>query len=152
MLEVCATALYSRDMLYHWTNNGAKYRLLVHVVWCPKYRRAVLVDEIAERLREIMLDVAAKNGWQIQALEIMPNHVHALVSYPPEHSAHFIANQFKGISSRLLRQEYRSLRSRLPTLWSRSYFASSVDVDERAITEYIDTQYERPIKRAKAAV
>lgn len=148
---ICGSTVYSQRVREHWTNNGAKYHLLVHVVWCPKYRRKVLTGEVAERLQQIMHEVADKNGWQINALEIVPDHVHVLVQHPPDHSAHFIANQFKGISSRVLRQEFQILRSRLPTLWSRSYFASSVGMDEQMIQGYIETQYERPWSKPKAA-
>lgn len=131
---------------YH-TSAGAKYYLTAHLVWCPKYRRPVLGGEIGARLKEIILSIAAEKNWDILSLEVLPDHVHLLVSYDPKSSISHVVNQFKGRSSRLLRESYPHLESRLPTLWSRSYFASSVGVNEEIIKEYIDTQYERPWRK-----
>lgn len=131
---------------YH-TNAGAKYKLTAHLVWCPKYRRPVLTGEINTRLKNLIQEIAQEKEWEILSLEVLPDHVHLLVSYDPKASVSYLANQFKGRTSRVLRNEYPSLRSRLPTLWSRSYFASSVGVDEQVVREYIDTQYERPWRR-----
>jgi putative transposase len=59
-----------------------------------------------------------------------------------------LANQFKGMTSRVLRQEFPALRSKLPTLWSRSYFAATVgNVSAATIKRYIDTQWERPWRK-----
>ncbi|GAA1397936.1 IS200/IS605 family transposase [Catellatospora coxensis] len=66
-------------------------------------------------------------GWEIVALEVMPDHVHLFVKHHPKDSASYVANRFKGFSSRILREEFLHLRSKLPTLWSSSHFAASVD-------------------------
>lgn len=127
--------------------DGAVHSLGYHVVWCPKYRKPVLVDAVADRLRELLEAKAGERGWMIEALEIMPDHVHVFVRCPPAVPPSRIANQFKGFTSRVLRSEFRHLRSRLPTLWSKSFFVASVGrVSEDAIRRYIDEQSTRPIK------
>lgn len=131
---------------YH-TSAGAKYRLTAHLVWCPKYRRPVLTPGVIARLRELVDEVAEEKGWEVLALEVMPDHVHLLMSYHPKSSVSYVMNQIKGRTSRVLRGEFPHLKSRLPTLWSRSYFASSVGINEDTIKEYIDTQYERPWRK-----
>ena len=106
-------------------NAGATFSLRYHLVWCPKYRRPVLTPHDA-RLKEIIAEVASEAGMIIHALEIMPDHVHLLVEADPTLAVAEIVNRFKGRFSRLMRTEFPALRSRLPTLWSRSYYAGSV--------------------------
>ena len=130
---------------------GGVYDLGLHVVWCPKYRRQVLSGQAGIRLRELIDAKAAEHGWRIVACEIMPGHVHLFARTTPKDSPAFAASQFKGSASRALRQEFPHLRSRLPTLWSRSYFAASVGaVPAAAVQRYIDTQYERPWRKENA--
>src|SRR5262245_48108483 len=101
-------------------NAGAVFSLKYHLVWCPKYRRPVLVDEIERRLRELIAEKSDELGMTIHALEVMPDHVHLFVESDPTRCVAEIVNRMKGYSSRVLRGEFPSLRSRLPTLWSRS--------------------------------
>jgi putative transposase len=130
---------------------GGVYDLGLHVVWCPKYRRQVLSGQAGIRLRELIGAKAAEHGWRIVACQIMPDHVHLFVKTTPKDSPAFVASQFKGSASRALRQEFPHLRSRLPTLWSRSYFAASVGaVPAATVQRYIDTQYERPWRKENA--
>jgi putative transposase len=130
------------------TNRGAAYSLGYHLVWCPKYRRPVLVGPVAERLRVLIGQKCDEHGWTIVALEVMPDHVHLFVKANPEASPSHIANQFKGMTSRVLRQEFPELKRRLPTLWSRSYFVSTVgNVSAATVKRYIDTQWERPWRK-----
>ena len=97
------------------------------------------------RCEELIREKAAEHGWRIIALEIMPDHIHLFVKTRTKDSPSFVANQFKGFTSRTLRSEFPSLTSRLPTLWSRSYFVASVGaVSADTVERYIDTQYERP--------
>ena len=126
------------------------YDLGYHVVWCPKYRRPVLAGPVKDRCETLIRAKAAEHGWRIIALEIMPDHVHLSVKAHPKHSPSYIANQFKGFTSRTLRAEFPHLRSRLPTLWSKSYFAATVGAVSAAMVQrYIDTQYERPWRKEK---
>jgi putative transposase len=130
--------------------SGGVYDLGLHVVWCPKYRRPVLGGRVATRLDELIRDRADEKGWEIVALEVMPDHVHLFVKHDPKSSASYVANQFKGFTSRVLREEFPHLKSRLPTLWSSSYFAASVGaVSADTVQRYIDTQWERPTKGAR---
>jgi putative transposase len=122
-------------------NAGAVYSLKYHVVWCPKYRRPVLVDGVDDRLRELLTEKAAELGMTIHALEVMPDHVHLFVESDPTRCVAEIVNRLKGVTSRVLRQEFPSLRSRLPTLWSRSYFAGSIGhVSAATIERYLAEQ------------
>lgn len=122
-------------------NAGAVYSLKYHIVWCPKYRRAVLVGGVADRLRELLAEKAAEMGMTIHVLEVMPDHVHLFVESDPTRCVAEIVSRLKGATSRVLRSEFPSLRSRLPTLWSRSYYAGSVGhVSAATIERYIAEQ------------
>jgi putative transposase len=123
------------------TNAGAVFSLKVHLVWCPKYRYSVLTDPVADRLRELLTAKAAELDTTIEALDVMPDQVHLFVSYPPIHAVAHLVNQFKGYTSRVLRQEFPSLRSRLPSLWSRAYYAGSVGhVSDATVRRYLAAQ------------
>lgn len=122
-------------------NAGAVFSLKYHLVWCPKYRRQVLVAPVDARLKEVLAAVSESHGWTLHTLEVMPDHVHLFVEADPTACAAEIVNRLKGASSRILRDEFPSLKSRLPTLWSRSYFAGTVgSVSEAVIRRYIDSQ------------
>ncbi len=130
---------------------GVAFDLGLHVVWCAKYRRPVLTGAVAQRLRELIEAKAAEHDWRIAACEVMPDHVHLFVKTGPTDSPSHVANQFKGSSSRVLRSEFPHLRSRLPTLWSRSFFVASVGaVSAATVQRYLDTQYERPWRTERA--
>ncbi len=112
-----------------------------HVVWTPKYRRAVLQNNIATRLEEILRDVAKQLQAEIVALEIMPDHVHLLVEVDPQFGIHRLVKRMKGVSSRLLRQEFPYLRSRLPTLWTNAVFYATVGgAPLSVIKQYVENQ------------
>jgi putative transposase len=123
------------------TNAGAVFSLKYHLVWCPKYRRKVLVSPINDRLKELIAETAEQHDMTVHSMEVMPDHVHLFVEADPSLCVAEIVNRFKGRSSRMLRQEFVSLRSRLPTLWSRSYYAGSVGaVSEAIVRRYIEAQ------------
>ena len=108
------------------SNNNVVYRCAYHVVWCPKYRRPVIEGDVAYRLKQIVREVAAERECNIIELETMPDHVHLLVECDPQYGIHRLVKQIKGRSSRALRQEFPHLKSRLPTLWTNSYFVATV--------------------------
>jgi putative transposase len=121
-------------------SNKVVYLTQYHVIWCPKYRKNILVDKIKDRLTEIINDIAGEQQLTIKALEIMPNHVHVFFSmsylYPP----HKMIKLFKGRSSHILREEFPELK-RMPSLWTRSFFVSSIgNVSEKTIKKYIEDQ------------
>jgi putative transposase len=123
------------------TSNKAVFNLGYHIIWCPKYRRKVLVGDVETRLKELLFEKAAKINVTIESLEIMPDHVDLFVKTTPVNSPHYIVQQFKGYTSRVLRQEFLSLRTRLPSLWTRSYYVESVGhISEDTIKQYIENQ------------
>lgn len=117
------------------------YNLSYHIIWCPKYRRNVLTDEVKVRLKELLLEQATKINIEVVELEVMPDHVHIFIKALPTMPPSYIAGMLKGYTSRILRKEYKSLRTRLPTLWSRSYYIDSVGkLTEKNIIKYIQDQ------------
>ena len=122
-------------------NAGAVFSLKYHLVFCPKYRRSVLVAPIDARLKEVFHAIAEAHEMTIHALEIMPDHVHLFVETDVRKAPARVAFLFKGGSSNVLRKEFPSLRARLPTLWSRSYFIATVGaVSEATVRRYIENQ------------
>ena len=122
-------------------NSGAVFNLKLHLVWCPKYRRKVLTEAIAKRLDQLIREKADELEFTIHALEIMPDHVHVFLEHGPTRCVAEIANRLKGFSSNVLRKEYSELRSKLPTLWSRSYYAGSIGhVSDATVRKYIEAQ------------
>ena len=112
-----------------------------HLVWCPKYRRKVLTDGKDIRLKELLMEKAIAMGWEIESMEVMPDHVHLFVRADPTDSPHWIVQQLKGYSSKIMRREFADLTSRLPTLWTRSYFCGSVGhISEESVKKYIEEQ------------
>src|SRR5437764_13629832 len=125
-LTLCSSLLYNGGMkTAYQSNRNVYYACHYHVVWCPKYRRKVLVEEVAARLKEIIREVCAEREATIEALEVMPDHVHVLLAVDPQFGIHRLVRLLKARSSRLLRQEFPRLKSRLPTLWTSSYFVST---------------------------
>lgn len=112
-----------------------------HFVWCPKYRRKVLIGKIEERLKELIKEKSKELSCEIITLETMPDHVHLFIQANPKISPNSIVGQIKGYSSRMLRKEFRELRTRLPTLWTRSYFVSTHGhISDKMIQKYIEEQ------------
>jgi len=122
-------------------NAGAIFSLKYHLVWCPKYRRPVLVGTVEKRLRKLLMQIATEMEATVHALEIMPDYVHIFVESDPTRGVAELVNRFKGRTSHDLRQEFKSLRTRIPTLWSRSYYAATVGaVSQETIRRYIEAQ------------
>jgi putative transposase len=122
-------------------NRHVSYSCKYHVVFCPKYRRKVLVDGVDIRLKEIIYQVATELSCEVMELEVMPDQVHILCEVDPQFGVHKFVRRVKGGSSRLLRQEFPQLKSKLPTLWTNSYFVSTVGGAPMAILkQYIEAQ------------
>ena len=107
------------------TNNNIVFSCKYHVVWCPKYRRKVLVNGIDTRLKELINLVCQEIQVEIIEMEIMPDHVHLLLEVDPQFGIHKAVKTIKGRTSRILRQEFPELKTKLPTLWTNSYFVST---------------------------
>jgi putative transposase len=125
-----------------WTHsNTTVFNIGYHIIWCPKYRRKVLTEDIEIRLREILIEKSKLIGCEIIIQEIMPDHVHIFVKSNPTLAPHYIVQQLKGYSSRVLRKEFPKLKSRLPTLWTRSYYCESIGhISEETVKKYIADQ------------
>lgn len=120
---------------------GIVYLNQYHIIFCPKYRRKVLVGEIANDLKDIFYSVAKERDFEIKALEIMPDHVHLFISLDPRLPLHETIRYLKGKSSKILREKYPKLKSRIPSLWTRSYFCCSVgNISDEAVKRYIEEQ------------
>lgn len=132
--------LYNVLMKYK-SNNNVVYSCKYHVVWCSKYRRNVLINGVDVRLKELIEETCDRLHIEIIEMEIMPDHVHLLMEVDPQLGVHKAVKQIKGYSSRILRQEFAWLRSRLPSLWTNSYFVSTVGgAPLSVIRQYIENQ------------
>ncbi len=123
------------------SNKNVVYSCKYHVVWCPKYRRKVLFEPIDERLKSIVSQVCSETGSELIEMEIMPDHVHVLVECDPQFGIHKLIKRIKGHSSKILRDEFPVLKSRIPSLWTNSYFVSTVGgAPLEVIKQYIENQ------------
>ena len=123
------------------SNNNVVYSCKYHVVWCPKYRRKVLVGDVDSRLKDIVREVCTAHQADVLELEVLPDHVHLLVECDPQFGIHRLVKAIKGRSSFLLRREFPQLKQRLPSLWTNSYFVSTVGGAPLAsIKKYIEQQ------------
>lgn len=123
------------------SNHNIVYRCIYHVIFCPKYRRSVLQDGVDSRLKQIIEETAKELQFEVCEMEIMPDYVHLLIDCDPQFGIHRIVKTIKGRSSRLLRQEFPKLKSRLPTLWTNSYFVATCGgAPLNIIKQYIQNQ------------
>ena len=123
------------------TSNKTIYSCQYHVIWCTKYRRKVLDTQIQGRLKQLIREKQNEYDYQIREVETQPEYVHLLIEIPPTHSVDKIVGKIKGYTSKVLREEYPSLKSRLPSLWTRSKFVSSCGgVTLEIIKDYIEGQ------------
>jgi putative transposase len=104
------------------SNSNIVYLCKFHVVFCPKYRRHVLKDGVDARLKEIIAELANELHFDVDEIEVMSDHVHILIDCDPQFGIHRIVKAIKGRSSFLIRKEFPWVKSRIPTLWTNSYF------------------------------
>lgn len=127
--------------IHYKSNKNIVYSCKYHVVWCPKYRRKVLTDGIDKRLKTIIYEQASKLKVEVIEFEVMPDHVHLLVEVDPQLGIHRFVKKIKGISSRILRDEFPQLKSRIPTLWTNSYFVTTIGgAPFEVIKQYVNNQ------------
>ncbi len=123
------------------SNNNVVYLCRYHVVFCPKYRRKVLTPPIDERLKTILAEQIERWGQELIEVEVMPDHVHLLVGCDPQFGIHRLVKLLKGHSSHALRAEFPALKRRLPSLWTNSYFVSTVGgVTLETLKRYVESQ------------
>ena len=126
------------------SNANVTFRCAYHVVWCPKYRRGVLTGDVEMRLKELIREAVANKGAWLIEMETMPDRVQLLVEVDPQLGIHRLVKAVKGHTSRLLRKEFPSLRSRLPTLWTNSYFVATVGgASLEVVKQYVAEQKNR---------
>jgi putative transposase len=119
----------------------ATYEIRYHFVFCPKYRRPVLRGAVADRLSILIAESIEQLGGRILNLTVQPDHVHLFAEIPPTLAPRQVMHRVKGISSHHLRREFPYLRSRLPSLWTRSYYVGTAGkVSEATIQRYIEAQ------------
>ncbi len=125
---------------YH-TDHSIVYSCQYHVIFCPKYRRKVLNGAVAERLKLLILEKQEQYGYTVMELEVMPDHVHLLLDVDPRVGIDSVVAKIKGYTSHELRQEFPWLKARLPSLWTRSKFISTVGaVTLEVVQAYIADQ------------
>ena len=128
------------DKEYH-TSAHLVFSCQYHVIFCPKYRRKIFINELYDRLVEIFAEIASKHQFEIIEQEIMPDHIHLLIDVNPRFGIMQAITRLKAVSSRTLRKEFPSLKTRLPSLWTRSAFISSVGaVTLEVVKRYIEEQ------------
>ena len=73
------------------------YNIGYHIIWCPKYRRRVLVNDVETRLKQLLIEQSTKNGYSIESMEVMPDHIHIFIKVDPTDSPHKVVQQLKDI-------------------------------------------------------
>jgi putative transposase len=117
------------------------YSCQYHIIFCPKYRRPVLTDGVDVRLKELILEKQEEYNYEILDMEVMPDHVHIIIDVNPKMGIFSVISKIKGYTSRVLRQEFPTIKKRIPTLWTHSMFISSVgSVTLEVVKKYIEEQ------------
>ena len=117
------------------------YSCQYHVIFCPKYRRKVLVNGIDTRLKEVFPEIAADLGGTIMEMEVMPDHVHLLADIDPRIGIDGFVASLKRRSSHMIRSEFPDIKRRLPSLWTRVKFIATVgSVSLETVKRYIESQ------------
>ncbi|ACK71074.1 transposase IS200-family protein [Gloeothece citriformis PCC 7424] len=122
---------------------GYVYAIEYHIVWCVKYRKKVLEQEVADYLKQLLIETAVKYDFRIESLEIVSDHVHVLVSATPQHTIPNIVKVLKGISARKLFLKFPQIKTKLwgGHLWNPSYFVATVSENtEEQVKKYIENQ------------
>ena len=132
--------LVNKDKKYN-SDGGLVYSCHYHVIFTPKYRRHVLKDGVDDRLKELVLEKQDEYEYKVLDMEIMTDHVHLLLDVNPKVGVYQVVTKIKGYTSKKLRDEFSWLKSRIPSLWTRSKFISSVGaVTLEVVKKYIENQ------------
>src|SRR3989304_862084 len=107
-------------------NRSVVFNMGYHIVFCPKYRRKVLIDGIDICLKKLLIAKAKEHGSEIEKIEVMPDHVHLFLKSIPRISIHSLVSKLKGYTSFMLRKEFPVLKSKLPCMWTRSYYCETI--------------------------
>ena len=130
-----------KDIIRYKSNRNIVYSCKYHIVWCPKYRRKVLIGNVEKRLKEIIRNIANELNVEIIEMETDKDHIHILCEVNPQFGVNKFIKLAKGKSARILREEFPHLKTKLPTLWTNSYFISTVGgASLEVIKQYIENQ------------
>lgn len=127
----------------YWKGAHTKHRVMYHIVWIPKYRKRVLKGEIADRIKELIIECAEVNRWRIDEINIQPDHVHILIQLRPDISISKAVQLIKGKSSRVIRKEFPSLEEFYwgDSFWCEGFFVETVGhLNLQSIQDYIRNQ------------
>lgn len=117
------------------------YQTAYHVVWCPKYRRKVLIGKVSDFLTAQLTEICELRQWPILALEVQPDHIHLFLSIPPSIAVADAVKILKGTTARKLFVEFPELKQSLwgGHLWSPSYYVGTAgNVSAEIIRRYIE--------------
>lgn len=130
------------------SNNNIVYNCKYHIIWCPKYRKPVLVGDVEKMLKNILPFKANELGAEIIEMETDKDHVHLLISCDPQFGIHRVVKGLKGFSARVLRENFPHLKSTMPSMWTNSYFCATVgSISLETVKEYIENQQLRTKKK-----
>lgn len=131
-------------VLSYKSNDNIVFDCKFHVIFCPKYRRRVIIGDVEKRLKELLNEKANEIQAEIIEMETVPDHVHLLISCDPQFGIHRVVKQLKGYSASVLRKEFSHLKSTMPSMWTNSYFCSTVgSVSLEVVKHYIENQKTR---------
>jgi putative transposase len=125
------------------TSSHSRYDIKYHFVWITKYRKRILMGPVGLRLRELIREICRTYEIEILRGAVSADHVHVLLSCPPNLSPSKIMQYLKGKTSRKLMMDFKHIQKQYwgRHLWARGYFvASSGNVTDEAIMDYISHQ------------
>lgn len=125
------------------------YDLKVHLIWVPKYRKRVLIGQVALRTRDVLRQIALEHEMEVISGKVAPDHVHMFVTFRPMQPIAKAVQYLKGISSRILLQEFAHLKKQFwgRHLWARGYCAiTSGNITDEIIQKYIEEQEGEPVE------
>ena len=132
------------------TTETTVYCCRYHIIFCPKYRRKVLREPIAERFKQIVMSMQEEQNFYVLGMEVMPDHVHLLLDIDPTIGVNIVVARIKGKTAHILNREYPELTRKLPTLWTRSKFIATVEsVSLEVVKKYIEDQKRNEQRRKK---
>ena len=137
-------------MTKYRTTETTVYCCKYHIIFCPKYRRKVLREPIAERFKQIVMSMQDEQNFYVLGMEVMPDHVHMLLDIDPTIGVNVVVARIKGKTAHILNREIPELTRKLPTLWTRSKFIATVgSVSLEVVKKYIEEQKTNELRRKK---
>lgn len=132
------------------TTETTVYCCRYHIIFCPKYRRKILINGIDKRFKEIVLSMQNEQNFKVLEMEVMPDHVHLLLDVDPTIGINVVVSRIKGKTAHILTREFPEINRRVPTLWTRSKFIATVgSVSLDVVKKYIEDQKSNEQRRKK---